>query len=46
MVEDRGWYKEAVEGVDGMDNDAYRRPRVYGSLSVKSGWEILDKRSA
>jgi hypothetical protein len=22
MVEDRGWYKEAVEGVDGMDNDA------------------------
>ena len=46
MVEDRGWYKEAVEGVDGMDNDAYRRPRVYGSLSVRGGWEILDKRSA
>ena len=46
MVEERGWYKEAVEGVDTMDNDAYRRPRVYGSLSVKCSWEILDKRSA
>jgi len=46
MVEERGWYKEAVEGVDAMDNDACHRPRVYGSLSVKRSWEILDKRSA
>jgi len=46
MVEEREWYKEAVEGVDTMDNNVYRRPRVYGSLSVKRSWEILDKRSA
>ncbi|KAF9006150.1 hypothetical protein BDQ17DRAFT_1352845 [Cyathus striatus] len=44
LVEDRGWYKEAKkrEGdEDGMES--CRRPRVYESVRVKDGWEILSK---
>lgn len=44
MVEDRGWYKEAIEGVPDMDSDACRRPRVYEHINVKNGWTILNKK--
>jgi transcription factor C subunit 6 len=43
LVEDRGWYKEAVEGVPDMDTEANRRPRVYRNVSVKDGWEVLNE---
>ncbi|KAF8075956.1 hypothetical protein FPV67DRAFT_1558547 [Lyophyllum atratum] len=46
MAEDRGWYKEAVENVSDMDNDARRRPKVYGNIKVKAGWEVLNKKDA
>ncbi|KAF9014294.1 hypothetical protein BDQ17DRAFT_1386722 [Cyathus striatus] len=47
LVEDRGWYKEAKkrEGdEDGMES--CRRPRVYESVRMKDGWEILSKEDA
>jgi transcription factor C subunit 6 len=43
LVEDRGWYKEAVEGVPDMDTEANRRPRVYKNVNVKDGWEVLNE---
>jgi transcription factor C subunit 6 len=43
MVEDRGWYKEAIESVPEMDREEYRRPRVYQDIGVKSGWEVLNE---
>ncbi|KAG5644404.1 hypothetical protein DXG03_008571 [Asterophora parasitica] len=46
MVEDRGWYKEAVEDVPDMDRDANRRPKVYKNIRVKEGWEVLRKAEA
>ncbi|KAF5378366.1 hypothetical protein D9615_008741 [Tricholomella constricta] len=46
MVEDRGWYKEAVENVPDMDSDANRRPKVYRNIRVKAGWEILNQSEA
>ena len=44
LVEDRGWYKEALEGVPDMDTEANRRPKVYKNINVKGGWEILDEK--
>lgn len=44
LVEDRGWYKEAVENVPDMDRDANRRPKVYKNVLIKSDWEVLNKR--
>ena len=46
MAEDRGWYKEALEAGEGTDSDACRRPRVWGNIRVKDGWQILDEKSA
>lgn len=43
MVEDRGWYKEAVEGVPDMDTEAKRRPKVYRNVEVKDGWEVSNE---
>ena len=44
LVEDRGWYKEAAEGVPDMDIEGNRRPKVYRDLDVKSCWENLSER--
>lgn len=43
LVEDRGWYKEAIESIPDMDREEYRRPRVYQNIGVKNGWEILNQ---
>ena len=43
LVEDRGWYKEAIEGVPDIDTEANRRPKVYKEVQVKDGWEILNE---
>lgn len=43
LVEDRGWYKEAVEGISDTDTEANRRPKVYKDVQVKDGWEILNQ---
>jgi transcription factor C subunit 6 len=42
LVEDRGWYKEAVETVNAEESEANRRPRVYNGLRVRNGWQILN----
>ena len=42
MLEDRGWYKEAVFGEEGED-EASRRPRVYQELKLPEGWQIVDE---
>lgn len=42
LLEDRGWYKEAIEvGVE-MAKEANRRPRVYVDVGVNNGLEVLD----
>ena len=46
LAEDRGWYKEAIEGVPDMDAEANRRPKVYKDIKVKDGWEILNEMCA
>ncbi|KAG6809966.1 hypothetical protein H0H92_013879 [Tricholoma furcatifolium] len=46
LVEDRGWYKEAVEKVPDMDSDANRRPKVHQNIPVKAGWGVLSKDDA
>ncbi|KAF9462752.1 hypothetical protein BDZ94DRAFT_707255 [Collybia nuda] len=46
LVEDRGWYKEAIESIPDMDREEYRRPVVYQNIGVKSGWEILSQEHA
>ncbi|KAG5650434.1 hypothetical protein H0H81_012285 [Sphagnurus paluster] len=46
MVEDRGWYKEAIEGIPDMDSDANRRPKVHENIKVKNGWQVLSKTEA
>ncbi|KAG6911400.1 hypothetical protein DXG01_016497 [Tephrocybe rancida] len=46
LVEDRGWYKEAVEKVPDMDSDANRRPKVHKNMEVKAGWQVLSKSDA
>jgi transcription factor C subunit 6 len=43
LVEDRGWYKEAVEGIPDMDTETHRRPKVCKDVKVKDGWEILNE---
>ena len=44
MVEDRGWYKEAVTTGNDVDSEAKRRPRVLEDLCVKNGWRVLSER--
>ncbi|KAG6860593.1 hypothetical protein C0995_009483 [Termitomyces sp. Mi166 len=46
LVEDRGWYKEAVEKVPDMDSDGNRRPKVHKNILVKAGWKVLSKSDA
>lgn len=43
LVEDRGWFKEAIGSGPDADREEYRRPRVYANVDVKRGWEILNK---
>lgn len=43
MTEDRGWYKEASTEDGEQDREAFRRPLVYRDVSVKDGWEFLNK---
>jgi transcription factor C subunit 6 len=42
LVEDRGWYKEAIEDGVEVEKEANRRPRVYMDVQVKKGWVTLD----
>lgn len=44
MVEDRGWYKEAVTTGNDVDSEAKRRPRVLADLCVRNGWKVLSER--
>lgn len=41
MVEDRGWYKEAVVTGGDVEIEANRRPITHHGLRVKPGWKIL-----
>ena len=45
LVEDRGWYKEGFMDPTLSDeiSEAKRRPRVYQSVRVKDGWEVLSR---
>ncbi|KAF8967306.1 hypothetical protein BDZ97DRAFT_1903428 [Flammula alnicola] len=46
LVEDRGWYKEALTTGNGVDDEAKRRPRVYQDVTLRHGWEILSVEDA
>jgi transcription factor C subunit 6 len=41
LLEDRGWYKEAIENGVEVEKEANRRPRVYVDIKVRSYWEVL-----
>ena len=41
LVEDRGWFKEAILTGDDTHSEAKRRPRVYQGVRVLGGLEIL-----
>lgn len=41
LVEDRGWYKEAITVGNNTDTEAKRRPRVYPDIPVQEGWEVI-----
>ncbi len=45
LVEDRGWYKEGFRDPTPSDEigEVKRRPRVYQSVRVKDGWEVLTR---
>jgi len=43
LSEDRGWYKEAISTGSDAESDGKRRPRVYTSVRVRSGWQILSE---
>ena len=43
LSEDRGWYKEAISTGGDAESDGKRRPRVYSSVRVRSGWQILSE---
>ena len=42
LLEDRGWYKEAIENGVEVEAEANRRPRVHQDVNVRSYWEVLD----
>ena len=44
MLEDRSCFKESTRSKDDPRKEASRRPRVYASLSVRPGLEVLDYR--
>ncbi|KAJ7729652.1 hypothetical protein DFH07DRAFT_178308 [Mycena maculata] len=46
MVEDRGWYKEALPGDDDVDIEVNRRPVTHHGIRVKSGWELISLEEA
>jgi transcription factor C subunit 6 len=41
LMEDRGWYKEALEDCPEVEKEANRRPRVHGGIVRRGGCEIL-----
>ncbi|KAH7924733.1 hypothetical protein BV22DRAFT_1195685 [Leucogyrophana mollusca] len=41
IMEDRSCFKEALCAEGEEEKEKYRRPRVYGDVVVKRGWEIL-----
>jgi transcription factor C subunit 6 len=41
LVEDRGWYKEALVTSDDLQIEANRRPVTHPGLRVKPGWEVM-----
>ena len=46
LLEDRGWYKEAIEDGVEVEKEAKRRPRVHVDVDVGVGvekiWEVLN----
>lgn len=42
IMEDRSWFKEALEAEENPEYESYRRPRVHEGATMKPGWEILD----
>lgn len=42
LMEDRGWYKEALEERGKEHEEASRRPRVHNDVQVSPGWMIFD----
>ena len=42
LLEDRGWYKEAVEPEGGEEKEENRRPRVYPELTIEDSGLSLD----
>ncbi|KAJ7644297.1 hypothetical protein FB45DRAFT_1053081, partial [Roridomyces roridus] len=46
LVEDRGWYKEALPDDGDTATDATRRPVTHQGIRVKSGWTILTPEEA
>lgn len=41
LIEDRAWFKEAIVTDGGLEKEYNRRPKVYGSVKVGSGWQRL-----
>ncbi|THH16490.1 hypothetical protein EW146_g4149 [Bondarzewia mesenterica] len=46
LLEDRGWYKEAVEVEGEEEREGNRRPIVYRELTVDDGWSFLNSEEA
>ncbi|KAJ7075875.1 hypothetical protein B0H15DRAFT_865619 [Mycena belliarum] len=46
MVEDRGWYKEAVPSDGDLEIEANRRPVTHSGVRVKPGWQVLSRDEA
>ncbi|CAA7271073.1 unnamed protein product [Cyclocybe aegerita] len=46
LVEDRGWFKEAVTSGTGVDTEEKRRPIVYPEIAIRDGWKILTAQEA
>ncbi|KAF7986658.1 hypothetical protein HWV62_26496 [Athelia sp. TMB] len=47
MLEDRAWYKEAIECPMGETvTEAHCRPRVHTGISLNDGWEVIDEQTA
>ncbi|KAJ3511591.1 hypothetical protein NLJ89_g4010 [Agrocybe chaxingu] len=46
LVEDRGWFKEAVTLGIGVDTEGKRRPIVYEDIAIREGWKILTAQEA
>ncbi|KAI0063453.1 hypothetical protein BV25DRAFT_1915354 [Artomyces pyxidatus] len=46
ILEDRGWFKEAIEADGEEEKEANRRPKVYQDLLLSDGWAILSAEDA